>query len=103
MTAGESKVTTEGVRFEKQTRRKTVRKTVRQFHPVAARQREDRGLAKLGCQIRREDWCWRPAALWWRFSVPRDVPPKSAPCSRCAPEPIYPQSPSLLRGVGGAG
>jgi len=68
MTAGESKVTTEGVRFEKQTRRKTVRKTVRQFHPVAARQREDRGLASLASRARRPQICRVYSRVWGWYS-----------------------------------
>ena len=27
--------------------------------------------------VLRENWRWRPAALWWKFSVPRDVPSDS--------------------------
>src|SRR5260221_12660990 len=35
--------------------------------------------------VLREDWCWRPAALWWRFSVPHDVPSLCRPRGDRAP------------------
>jgi len=29
--------------------------------------------------VLREDWCGRPAALWWRFSVPHEMSSRSVP------------------------